>query len=97
MSDYIGECDVTSEQRDFIESQLAKCVYDDYDRLIQLCDAIAMSTGAVMIEKRMNDVKSRYGAYPQQKWDKNLAIKNYFEIKAGKTIEEITQGINGNF
>ena len=62
--------------------------YDDYDKLIQLCDSIAMPTGPVDITIRMNDVKSRYGSYPQTKWDKNIEIKNYFEKKIGKAIEE---------
>ena len=33
----------------------------------------------VNIEDRMNDVKRRYGRFPQSKWDKNLELKAFFE------------------
>lgn len=90
---YIGNPDVTAGQMQELETALAACVYDDYDRLIQLCDSIGMATGAASLEKRMGDVKCRYGRYPQEKWDKNFELKAYFEEKAGRSIEEITQGI----
>lgn len=35
--------------------------YDDYDRLIQPCDAIPLPTGACIMEKRLIDVALRYG------------------------------------
>ena len=54
---------------------------DDYDKLIQLCDALAGSGGVLNIEDRMRDVKQRYGYYPQEKWNSNIRLKNYFEKK----------------
>nr|WP_288723981.1 hypothetical protein [uncultured Sellimonas sp.] len=60
--------------------------YDDYDYLIQLCDSIAVADGIVTLEERMNDVKSRYGYYPQEKWDRNMELKQYFEEKMGKEL-----------
>jgi hypothetical protein len=51
---------------------------DDYDKLIQLCDSLAGAEGVLDIEERMGDVKRRYGAYPQEKWNSNLAINKYF-------------------
>lgn len=42
-----------------------------------------MPTGVVDIETRMNDVKTRYGYYPQDKWNKNIELKKYFEDKIG--------------
>ncbi len=39
------------------------------------------------IEYRMNDIKQRYGNYPQIKWNKNMEIKKYFEEKCG--VEDI--------
>lgn len=39
----------------------------------------------------MGDVKQRYGAYPQSKWDANLALKAWFEEKAGKSIYDIVE------
>lgn len=70
---------------------LAAAEYDDYDRLIQLCDSLAGSEGVLDIEERMSDVKRRYGAYPQEKWDANIRLKAYFEAKAGKDIYEVVE------
>lgn len=93
LGDFIGRVDVTPEQRQVIDEALSKCEYDDYDRLIQLCDAISLPGGAAPIEERMNDVKQRYGRYPQVKWDKHIALKSYFTEKAGRDIEALTAEI----
>ena len=37
------------------------------------------------IVDRMNDVRMRYGAYDLDKWNTNLALKDYFEQKMGRT------------
>ena len=41
------------------------------------------------IIERMEDVRRRYGDYPQNKWDINLAIKAHFEALAGRDIYDI--------
>ena len=66
-------------------------VYDDYDRLIQLCDSIAGAEGVMDMEDRMADVKRRYGTYPQTKWEANLALKRYFEKKMGQDLYEAVE------
>ena len=71
---------------EMIKTELARTVYDDYDRLIQLCDSLAGAEGVLDIEDRMNDVKKRYGFYPQKKWDSNMRLKQYFEEKMKKDI-----------
>ena len=93
LQDYIGNFDVTPEQQEVIAQALAQCHYDDYDRLIQLCDALSLPVGAVAIEERMGDVKRRYGHYPQDKWNKNMELKDYFSNKAKRGMEELTAGI----
>ena len=92
IEDYIGNFDVTKEQQKVIEDYLGQLVYDDYDRLIQLCDAIGSAEGVVSMEERMGDVKRRYGAYPQDKWDKNLQLKDYFSEKIGRDVYSVLQG-----
>ena len=57
-----------------------------YNGLIQLCDSLAGAEGVLDIEDRMNDVKKRYGSYPQDKWDSNMRLKQYFEKKMKKDI-----------
>lgn len=41
------------------------------------------------IKERMEDVRRRYGLYPQEKWNRNLALKKYFEEKMGKDIYDV--------
>ncbi len=89
--EYIGAFDTTDEELALIKSALSHTVMDDYDRLIQLCDSLAGSTGVLKIEERMADVRRRYGSYPQEKWNSNLKLKEYFEQKTGRNIYEVVE------
>ena len=91
MKAYIGEFDTSDEELELIHTALLRTVMDDYDRLIQLCDALAGSEGVLGIEERMDDVKKRYGCYPQEKWDFNIRLKAYFEKKTGKDIYDVVE------
>ena len=86
---YVGEWDVSKQELAQIQSLLDFYEYDDYDRLIQVCDSIAMPNGPVDMITRMEDVKHRYGSYPQKKWNKNLALKDYFEDKIRMPLREV--------
>lgn len=89
LSLYIGQIDIPAPEAREAERLLTEMVFDDYDRLIQLCDALASADGVVDVEERMADVKRRYGRYPQPQWDKNLEYLRYFGEKAGKSVYEI--------
>ncbi len=91
--DYIGNADISGEKQAVLREALAACEFDDYDRLIQLCDAIGMSEGPAPLETRMGSVKARYGRYPQDKWNRNYEIKAYFEERAGKSLEDMVRGV----
>ncbi len=93
LESYIGKFDITEEETKELRQALAQTSFDDYDRLIQLCDSIAGAEGVVNIEDRMNDVKRRYGRFPQSKWDKNLELKAFFEQMAGEDIYNVVGGI----
>lgn len=86
VDEYIGKFDVSEEELILIKNELDKTIYDEYDWLIQLCDSLAGADGVLDIEERMNDVKKRYGFYPQDKWDSNIRLKHYFEEKMNKNI-----------
>lgn len=90
-SEYIGKFDTTPEELALIQTALVKTVPDDYDRLIQLCDALAGNDRVLDIETRMADVRRRYGAYPEAKWNRNLELKAYFESRTGRDIYEVTR------
>lgn len=91
LEEYIGKFDTTEEETELITVQLIAITFDDYDRLIQLCDALAGSKTILDIEARMNDVKARYGYYPQAKWVRNLQLKAYFEALSGIDIYTLVE------
>lgn len=93
VEEYIGKFDTTEEELKLIQDKLKIAVLDDYDRLIQLCDAIAGAEGVLPMEERMEDVRRRYGSYPVNKWNSNLKLKKYFEQKTGKDIYDILQDL----
>ena len=86
VDEYIGKFDVSQEELTIIKNKLVETVYDEYDLLIQLCDSLAGADGVLDIEERMNDVKRRYGSYPQDKWDSNIELMHYFEKRMNQNI-----------
>ncbi len=86
LEEYIGQNDTTEEEYRLIKNALDEIVFDEYDRLIQLADALAGSHGVLDIEERMLDVKARYGFYPEAKWNRNMELKSYFEDKTGSSV-----------
>lgn len=92
VNDYCGNFDITDGEQKEITDALEQMTYDDYDLLIQLCDGLATADGVVSMEERMADVRRRYGKYPQEKWERNLYLKELFEAKAGGDIYEIARG-----
>lgn len=86
---YIGKFDITEDEQKEMIAALESLQYDDYDRLIQLCDCLAGADGVMEMEARMADVKRRYGNYPENKWERNMQLKKMFEEKTGKDIYEV--------
>ena len=94
----IGVFDVSEDDYLFMKEFIENAVYDDYDRLVQLCDALAMPTGFCILEKRFVDVTIRYGIHPAtiDRWKKILEIKELFEKKIGCSIYNLLPGIIEN-
>lgn len=90
----IGTFDVTETDFRFLENFVKNAVYDDYDRLVQLCDALALPTGFCILEKRFVDVTIRYGVHPYtvDRWKKVLEIKADFEGKIDGSIYDLLPG-----
>lgn len=91
----IGKKDITAEQYTFIENFLHTIQYDDYDKLIVLCDALADANSFCILEKRFIDTTRRYGIYPfsVDRWNSTYQYKAYFEQKIGKSIYTLLPGI----
>ena len=94
----IGVFDVSQEDYQFMKQYIKLAVYDDYDRLVQLCDALALPTGFCLLEKRFVDVTIRYGMHPFtiERWKKILDIKEIFEKKINCSIYDLLPGVIEN-
>ena len=92
---YAGKVDCTEDEISFVQKYLNTITYDDYDKLIQLCDAIALSEGICLMEKRLVDVVMRYGIneFTLLKWKIQLGLRDYFSEKIGKSIYEVLDGV----
>lgn len=88
----------SDEDYKFVENFLEKVEYNDYHKLIQLCDALALHNGFTLIEKRLVDVALRHGVneYVVPKWKAFMKLKNYFEEKMEKSIYSILPGVIEN-
>ena len=91
----IATKDVSKEQYDFINNYLNHLEYDDYDKLIILCDALADANGFCILEKRFVDTTRRYGIYPfsVDRWNYTYQYKDYFERMAEKSIYKLLPDI----
>lgn len=85
---YNGQNDCSEEQTEFIKAYIASTKYNDYDRLIQLCDVISFPDGPTYIEKRLVDVAMRRGFNDLTipKWKAFFELKEYFDKKTGMDI-----------
>lgn len=94
----IGVFDMGREDYKFMKQFIKNAVYDDYDRLVQLCDALALPSGFCLLEKRFVDVTIRYGFHPFtiDRWKKILEIKDIFEEKTGCSIYDLLPGVIEN-
>jgi hypothetical protein len=94
----IGAWDVSPEERAFMTRYIAAAEYDDYDRLLQLADCLALESGFCLLEKRLVDVARRYGVdeYTVARWDAVFEIKQQFEARMGCSIYELLPGVQEN-
>lgn len=91
----IGKKDISPEQYAFIKKYIEEIEYDDYDKLIILCDALADANGFCILEKRFIDTTRRYGIYPftLDRWNKTYEYKEHFENKIGKSVYALLPNI----
>ena len=93
-----GRQDCSAAQKAFLEAFIEQKDFDDYDKLIQLCDAVSLPTGACIVEKRLVDVALRYGVqeYTLKRWRVYLELKKYFDTLCGCDIYTLLPGIVEN-
>lgn len=91
----IAKKDITDEQYEFMKRYLENIDYNDYDKLIILCDALADAQGFCILEKRFVDTTRRYGISPftTARWNSTYEYKDYFERLIGKSIYTLLPNI----
>jgi putative nucleotidyltransferase with HDIG domain len=90
-----GAWDCTAEEYAFVAERIAGIAFDGYDRLLQLCDSLALPNGFCLLEKRFVDVTMRYGfsAVTVERWQATLALKRDFEAAIGAPIYALLPGV----
>ena len=91
VDEYFGKNDCTFIESELIKSFLTDTIYDDYDKLIQLCDAISAAAGVCLIEVRIIDVIRRYGfsKFTLGKIEAIFDIKEHFDEICGMNIYDL--------
>lgn len=94
----VSAYDGPEEEFNFIKEYIENVQFDDYDRLLNLTDALGTAEGFCIIEKRIVDVALRYGEMPGmiEKWRKFFELKDYFDVKCGTSIYNLLPGIRDN-
>ena len=90
-----GKWDCSKQELDFLKGYLSNSEFDEYDRLIQLCDAIAIPSGFCLVEKRLMDVALRHGVndFSVHSWKAYLDLQKDFENIIGQSIYQVLPGV----
>jgi HD domain len=92
---YAGRWECPPQDQQFVQHYLDSTEYDDYDRLVQLCDALALPSGVSLIEMRLVDVRLRHGfnSMTQAKWRAVLQLERDFSAALGTSIYHVLPGV----
>ena len=95
---FFGKYDCTKEQIDFLQDFLNHHEFDDYDILIQLCDAVSLPDGACIMEKRLVDVALRHGLpdFTIEKWNAFMGTKKHFDQLCGCNVYALLPNVLEN-
>ena len=95
---FFGKYDCSSDQKEFLAAFLKNSEYDNYDILIQLCDAISLPNGACIMEKRLVDVALRHGLpdFTIDKWKAFMNTKKHFDELCGCNIYTLLPNVLDN-
>ncbi|HNB50632.1 MAG TPA: HD domain-containing protein [Anaerolineales bacterium] len=91
-----SDWDGTKEEFQFVVDYLSGIEYDEYDRLYQVCDALALPQGFCLLEKRWVDVLMRYKAFTEftlPKWQATADLKRHFDKVIGQNLYTLLPGI----
>jgi len=88
IGEFFGENDCSAEETEVIKKFLSSKSYNEYDKLIQLCDAIGTAEGVSIIEVRVMDVIRRHGFtnLTVNKIDALFELKALFDKLCGENV-----------
>lgn len=91
----IGKNDMSTQESKFVREFLCEITYDDYDKLMIVCDSLADAQGFCMLEKRFVNTTRRYGVFPftVERWNATFEMKEYFEHKMNCSIYDILPNV----
>lgn len=77
--------DCTEKERAWVQNYLSEVTYDDYDKLIQFCDAVSTAKGYCTVEEKMVSSAMKFGFNETTllKWQAIVALKKYWDEKLG--------------
>lgn len=86
-----GDLDCTEDELRVITSFLSDTVYSEFDKLIQLGDAMGMAEGVCLIDVRILNVTRRHGFndFTLRKWESIFSLKNYFDSLCHKNVYDL--------
>ncbi|MBI9049051.1 MAG: HD domain-containing protein [Anaerolineaceae bacterium] len=89
----VWDCDEKEYQQ--VNGILKSFTYTSYDRLIQLCDCLAMPTGFCLMEKRFIDVALRRNLNEnyQERWQAYFDIRDEFNQILGYSVYRLLPGV----
>ncbi|MBX7212929.1 MAG: HD domain-containing protein [Thermoflexales bacterium] len=93
-----GAWDCTPAEVAELSSALDAVTYTDEDRLLQLCDCLAIANGFCLLEKRLVDVVMRYGkagfpAWVHVKWAAYFDLLHHFDRLLGHSVYDLLPGV----
>lgn len=93
-----GKWDCSAEDEAFVEGFLQNADFNDYDELLQLCDALAVSSGICLMEQRLIDAAMRNGVnrLTVAKWHALFELQRDFERAIGRSIYSVMPSVVEN-
>lgn len=86
---YVGDWNVSKEEKEFVRDFLKYNEYNDYDLLIQLLDGL-IKTEYLGIEKRSEKVRKKHGDNPyfEDRINRLYELEEYFQNRLEKPIKD---------
>ncbi len=87
---YMGTRDATTADEELL-ADILKTQMDDFDHLIQLCDALSWGNGVCLMEKRIVNVIRRHGITPvlAEAIKARFSILDAFQARMGHSVYDL--------